>query len=517
MSPELRGLALVVGTTIKTAPLQSLLCLFETLGKVLAALSPLFVGIFAAAAVDRDLDRMLFAAVALVGSTAANTALQAVGVAARVRQMELLGHVFDAQIAELTARIPTLDHLETAHYLDKVQILRDNENVLGGALNTIINTVNTLAYAVSVLVVAVTADWRLSILIAVSAARMATTRWSVRWEKSAEEDSAEPSRLTRHLLDLTTSPAAGAEARVFGHRPELRRRIRDSVTTWRQPIARAASRKAALAAGHSTVFFVIAVLVLARMTQDALAGTVSLQSLVVAIGVLQGLQTISSSFAGVIGWIGQVARNCGRFIWLRDYATSFPAGRDEPPEHLSDGIRVEHLSYRYGDSQQDSLTDVSLHLRPGTVVAIVGENGSGKSTLVKLLAGLYRPTHGRILVDGQDLSALDPVAWRSRLAGAFQDHTQFEFTVQRSVGFGEVAVLDDRQRVDEALLAGAAEEVARALPNDVDTQLGTTWPGGVELSGGQWQRIAIARGMMRRRPLLLALDEPTSALDAATE
>lgn len=517
MSPELRGMALVLGTTIKTAPLQSLLCLFETLAKVLAALAPWFVGLFATAAVDRDLDGMVFAAVALVGSTAANIALQAVGVAARVRQMELLGHVFDAQIAELTARIPTLDHLETAQYLDKVQLLSDNENVLGGALNTIIVTINSFAYAVSVLIVAVTADWRLSILIALSAARMATTRFSVRWEQASEEESAAPGRLARHLLDLTTSSVAGAEARVFGHRQELRRRIGDSVFAWRQPIARAARRKAALAAGHSMLFFVTAVLLLARMTQDALAGTVSLQALVVAIGVLQGLQTLSASFDGVVGWIGQVARNCGRFIWLRDYATSFPAGSDEPPQRLSDGIRIEHLSYRYGDSQQDSLTDVNLHLRPGTVVAIVGENGSGKSTLVKLLAGFYRPTEGRILVDGQDVSELDPVAWRSRLAGAFQDHTRFEFTVQRSVGIGEVGVLDDRQRVDEALLAGAAEDVARALPNDVDTALGTTWPGGVELSGGQWQRIAIARGMMRHRPLLLALDEPTSALDATTE
>src|SRR4051794_27272405 len=117
MSPALRGVALVLGTTVRTSPAQSLLCLFETLGKIFAALSPLFVGMFVAAAVDRNLSGMLFAAVALVGSTAANTALQAVGVNARLRQMELLGHVFDAQIAELTARIPTLDHLETARYL----------------------------------------------------------------------------------------------------------------------------------------------------------------------------------------------------------------------------------------------------------------------------------------------------------------------------------------------------------------------------------------------------------------
>ncbi|MGZ0153314.1 ABC transporter ATP-binding protein [Kribbella sp. WER1] len=517
MSPAWRGVALVVGTTIKTSPAQSLLCLLETIGKVLAALTPLFVGIFAGAAVDRDLSRMVFAALALVGSTAANTALQAIGVNARVRQMELLGHVFDAQIADLTARIPTLDHLETAQYADKLQILRDNENVLGGALNTIINTLNTLAYAVSVLLVAITADWRLSVLVAIGAARLLTAGWSLRWDTAAEEASAAPGRLTHQLLELTASPTAGAEARVFGHQQELRRRVREAVAGWRRPIARADGRKAALAAVHSGVFFSTAILVLAWMTRDVLAGTVSVQSLVVAVGVLQGLQSVSSSFAGAVGGIGKVARNCGRFIWLRDYAASVVAGNELPPHQLDAGIRLEKVSYRYGGTQRASLTDVTLHLQPGSVVAIVGENGAGKSTLVKLLAGLHRPDTGRILVDGNDLSRLDPEAWRSRMSGAFQDHVRFEFTAQHAVGAGDVAVLDDRRRVRRAVVDGAAEEVVASLPAGLDTQLGTTWPDGVELSGGQWQRIAIARGMLRPAPLLLILDEPTSALDAITE
>lgn len=517
MSPALRGMALVLTTTVRTSPAQSLLCLLETLGKVLAASSPLFVGIFADAAVHRNLDRMLLAAIALVGSTAANTALQAVGVNARVRQMELLGHVFDAQVAELTARIPTLDHLESARYLDKLQILRDNENVLGGALNTMINTLNALAFAISVLLVAVTADWRLSILIALGTTRLITARWSLRWDKDAEERSASSGRLTRHLLELTTSPTAGAETRVFGHQYELRRQIGRAVTDWRRPIMRATSRKAVLAAAHTVLFFVTAIAVLAWMTRDALAGTVSLQSVVVAVAVLQSLQTVSSSFAGVVGGISKVGRNCARFIWLRDHAAGISTGREAPPSQLSDGIRIECLSYRYGDSQRDSLTDVDLQLPTGSVVAIVGESGAGKSTLVKLLSGLYRPAKGRILVDGQDLSALDPVAWRSRIAGAFQDYVRFEFTAQRSVGAGDIAVLDDRQRVHQALRDGAAEDVVAALPSELATQLGTTWTGGVDLSGGQWQRIAIARGMMRRTPLLLILDEPTSALDPVAE
>ncbi|TDW21686.1 ATP-binding cassette subfamily B protein [Kribbella kalugense] len=513
-------MARVLATAVRVSPWQSLLCLFETLGKVLAALSPLFIGVFAAGALKQDLRQMLCAAAALVGSTAANTALQAVGVNARVRQMELVGHTFDAQIAELTARIPTLDHLENASYLDKLQILRDNENALGGALNTLINTINTLAYAVSVLLVAVTADWRLLILIALGAARLLTARWSMRWEKAAEEAAAAPGRLTRHLIDLTVSPAAGAETRVFGHQSELRRRIRLAVVGWRRPTVRSTDRNSALAGANSVLFFATAVVLLGWMTRDAMAGTVSVQSLVVAVGVLQGLQSVSSSFVSAVGSLTKVGRNCARFLWLRDYADEVAAvhtGRRQPPDRLRDGIRIERLSFRYGDSARDSLTDISLDLPAGSVVALVGENGAGKSTLVKLLAGLYRPTGGRVLVDGVDLADLDLIGWRSRMSGAFQDHARFELTAQRSVGAGDLAVLDDPERVLRALHDAAAEDVVNALPAGLGTRLGTTWPGGVDLSGGQWQRLAIARGMMRQSPLLMVLDEPTAALDAATE
>ncbi|MGW7683110.1 ABC transporter ATP-binding protein [Kribbella sp. NPDC054772] len=520
MTRALRGMGLVLATAVRVGPWQSVLCLFETLGKVLAALSPLFIGIFAAGALAQDLGRMLFASAALVGSTAANTALQAVGVNARVRQLELVGHIFDARIAELTARIPTLDHLESARFHDELQILRDNENALGGALNTLLNTANTVAYAISVLLVAVAADSRLLILVAVGAARLFTAGWSMRWEKRAEKDSAAPGRLTRHLIDLATSPAGGAETRVFEHERELRVRIRGAAGRWRRPAVRSADRNAWLALANSSLFFVTAVVVLMWMTRDVLAGSVSVQSLVVAIGVLQGLQSVSSSFAGAIGSITKVGRNCARFLWLRDYAdeaTAAQTGRKTPPDRLSDGIRIEGLSFRYGESSRDSLTDITVDLPAGSVVALVGENGAGKSTLVKILAGLYRPIQGRALVDGCDLADLDLISWRSRMSGAFQDHARFELVAQRSIGSGDLAVLDDRERVQRALQDAAAEDLLAALPAGLDTQLGTTWPGGVDLSGGQWQRIAIARGMLRRSPLLLILDEPTAALDAATE
>ena len=151
------------------------------------------------------------------------------------------------------------------------------------------------------------------------------------------------------------------------------------------------------------------------------------------------------------------------------------------------------------------------------MVAIVGENGAGKSTLVKLLAQMYFPTRGRILVDDVPLAQIEPDAWRSRLAGAFQDFFRFELPAQQSIGVGDLPHLDDRDAADAAVGRAGADDVVRRLETGLETQLGPSWPGGVDLSHGQWQKVALARGFMRAAPLLLVLDEPTAALDAETE
>ena len=147
----------------------------------------------------------------------------------------------------------------------------------------------------------------------------------------------------------------------------------------------------------------------------------------------------------------------------------------------------------------------------------MGENGAGKTTLVKLLCRLYPPTRGRILVDGEDLAGITPVSWRERLAGAFQDFFRFELRAQQTVGLGDVARLDDVPAVRSAVDRAGANDVVEKLLAGLETQLGPSWPEGVDLSFGQWQKLALARGFMRDAPLVLVLDEPTAALDAETE
>jgi ATP-binding cassette subfamily B protein len=207
-----------------------------------------------------------------------------------------------------------------------------------------------------------------------------------------------------------------------------------------------------------------------------------------------------------------------RLAWLEDYAAFVAASADRPaPAGLHHGIRLERVSFAYPGTSRLALDDVSLSLPAGSVVAIVGENGAGKTTLVKLLAKMYEPTAGSIFVDDTSLTRIPAAEWRARLAGAFQDFFRFEFQARYTVGLGDLPRLDDERAVVAAIERAGASDVVSRLMSGLDTQLGATWPRGVEVSFGQWQKLALARGFMRDRPLLLVLDEPTAALDAETE
>jgi ATP-binding cassette subfamily B protein len=173
-----------------------------------------------------------------------------------------------------------------------------------------------------------------------------------------------------------------------------------------------------------------------------------------------------------------------------------------------EGITIDHVSYTYPGTGRPALSDVCVTLPAGSVVAIVGEYGSGKTTLVKLLEKFYRPDSGRIMVDALPLSSLDTAGWRARTTVAFQDFGRFHTTVRENVGLGDPAHLDDTSRVLAALDGH--------LPESLDTLLGRPL-GGIDLSEGQWQRLALARASMRRDPLLMILDEPTASLDAPSE
>lgn len=183
----------------------------------------------------------------------------------------------------------------------------------------------------------------------------------------------------------------------------------------------------------------------------------------------------------------------------------------------TDGIRFEQVSFTYPGSETPALKDVTLHIRPGESLAIVGENGSGKTTLIKLLTRLYKPTSGKITLEGLDLNDWDINTLRNKIGVIFQDFARYQLLVGENIGIGDVDDLSEDERIEEAARKGMAEEFVKDLPNAYQTQLGTWFKDGKELSGGQWQKIALSRAFMRNKADVLILDEPTAAIDARAE
>ncbi len=304
--------------------------------------------------------------------------------------------------------------------------------------------------------------------------------------------------------------------RVTGIGERLVRERRAAWERWYGPVGAARGTSAAWHALGWAIFgsAYVGAVVFVSSGLGASAGDVLL---VLAAG--SRLSAYIGATVGEIGFLrGIWLDGSRRMAWLEDYAASLVENAKAPaPARLAQGIRFDHVSFVYPGTERLVLDDVNFELRPGSVVALVGENGAGKSTLVKLLCRMYQPTRGRILVDGVELASIAPEPWRERMAGAFQDFFRFEFRARHSVGVGDVPRLDDAPAVEAAVGRAGASDLVAQLTAGLETQLGPSWPAGVDISFGQWQKLALARGFMREQPLVLVLDEPTAALDAETE
>jgi ATP-binding cassette subfamily B protein len=323
-------------------------------------------------------------------------------------------------------------------------------------------------------------------------------------------------RLARHLFEVATTASPGKEVRVAGIADRLVRERRQAWADGKQPIERA---RWASAGWHALAWAVFGASYVGAIVFVAYGLAAPAGDLLLTLAAGSRLSFYVGATVGELGFLrGIWMVGAKRLAWLEDYSRSIAAAGNEPaPDELREGIRFEHVSFAYPGTDRLALDDINLTLPTGTVVAVVGENGAGKSTLVKLLAKMYEPTSGAILVDGRPLSRVATSDWRARLAGAFQDFFRFEFRARQTVGLGDLPRLDDEPAVTAAVNRAGAEDVIARLGGGLDTQLGPTWPGGAEVSFGQWQKLALARGFMRERPLVLVLDEPTAALDAETE
>jgi len=230
----------------------------------------------------------------------------------------------------------------------------------------------------------------------------------------------------------------------------------------------------------------------------------------------QGQSAVSAILSAIGGMYEDNLYLSTLYEYLETPVVKAPPGRTSGPDP-SDGVRFENVVFTYPGSEQPALSGIDLHIRPGDSLALVGENGSGKTTLIKLLTRLYRPQQGRILLDGLDLAEWDEDALRQRIGVIFQDFARYQFLLGENIGVGDVRYFEDEERWREAAGKGMADAIVATLPKGYETQLGKWFKDGRELSGGQWQKIALARAFMRTEADILVLDEPTAAMDAAAE
>jgi ATP-binding cassette, subfamily B, bacterial len=517
---HLRAIWLVVSRAVRVSPWQSAVCLLETLGSFVVMLEPLFVTWLVVGAVRHDRSMLIWAVTAFVFSLTVNLFLTIVGNNARITQYERVGFWFDTEVSRLTSSLTTLEHLQSPEYLDRTQVLQDQQGLLGFAFNSVLNLMRNLVLAGGTLVLALVADPRMLLVVLAGIPAVASTRWTTRWQSAMDKASAEPSRRAKHLLGLSVDAGSGAELRVFGAQSWSRSATERATRGWLDLRAANTVRQSVLQSACTAFFFVVGTLVLAWLLHDTIAGNLGVSQFVLAATLTTRLQEVAGRLQWAANFLVRVSDNGGRYLWLESFARNDAAshtGLLTPPDRLSHGITTVGLGYTYPGAELPTLDEVTLDLPAGAVVALVGENGAGKSTLVGLLTGMLRPTEGRVLVDGVDLVDFDHTRWRARMSGAFQDYARLELTAQQSIGVGDVALIEEPDAALAALDRASATDVLAALPRGLPTQLGTRWEDGVELSSGQWQRLAIARGMMREEPLLLVLDEPTAALDAGTE
>jgi len=480
------------------------------------ALLALWMMLLANGVLRHDRNLALGAGIGLAASAVATWFLKVTSDRTQRRFRDRVAVALESHVAGLQASVATIAHHERPEYVDRLAMLRDQVFVLDHMYMSLFSTCGWILRLAVTVALLMSIHPALALLVAFAIPTVFTSSWRPGVERDVQEQATPANRLARHLFNTATTAPPGKEVRVTGIGEQLARQRREAWERWYRPVSGA---RWGTAAWHTLAWAIfgagyVGAVVFVSSVLKASPGQVLL---VLAAGAR--LSAYIGATVGEIGFLtGFWLDGSRRMAWLEDYAASLTEHADAPaPDRLVEGIRFEHVSFTYPGTERMVLDDVNLEFKPGSVVAIVGENGAGKSTLVKLLCRMYQPDKGRIVIDGRDLARIRAEDWRKRLAGAFQDFFRFEFHARRTVGIGDVGRIDHEPAVVAAVGRAGADDVVEHLASGLDTQLGPTWPNGVEVSFGQWQKLALARGFMREHPLLIVLDEPTAALDAETE
>ncbi len=471
------------------------------------------------AAIAHDASRVTGAAVAVAALTMAGLVAGHFGHVFYFELGEKVQLALERDLIDLSNGSAGLEHHERPDYADKLRVISQEIDWAGwNVMSMLFSTVGLgLGGLITAFLLSTLNPWLLLLPVFAIPSLVLGRRGEVVMGK-AREDAAPFTRRVRHVFRLTTDAGPAKELRACGLGEEMHRRQRDSWNDATRVLVRGEDRSAILQVAGQ-VFFAIAyigaTLLVVRdvVTHQGSVGDVVLvislasqvnQQVTQAVFLLVGLQRISGTLAN--------------FTWIRELVERDLPVADLPlPATIENGIRLRDVSFRYPGTERVVLGGVNLDLPAGKTVAIVGENGAGKTTLVKLLCRFYEQTEGAIELDGVDMRRFPLDAWRERIAAGFQDFTRFEFLAREVIGVGDLPKIDDDAAVSTALGRARGEDLLSRLDDGLHTQLGKSYADGTELSGGQWQKLALGRAMMRETPLLLILDEPTSALDAQAE
>jgi ATP-binding cassette, subfamily B, bacterial len=424
---------------------------------------------------------------------------------------------FEAELLQLVNGPPTIGHAERSDFADRLEVVRTDAGQIYWSFSIL---VGCLTLVLQIGLTAAILAWLAPVLLAVpvfAVPALLAGQWAQRVIDARREETAERRRLSRHLLSVFSSAGAAKEIRSFGLQRYLPAR---AAALWREISAaewRAEIRGMLASVGGQAVFALAYIGALLFLVARAISGHASIGDVLLVVALTGQINQQLSQVLGRVLALGQLSRAAGRFRWLREEADPARAGGTPPPARLERGIEFRDVTFTYPSADSPALTDVTVLLPAGTIIGLVGDNGSGKSTLLKLLAGMYQPSSGAVLVDGTDLADIDPAGWRSLMSAAFQDFQRLELIARESVGTGDLPRIEKTPVVAAAMARATDSDLIAALPGGLETQLGKSYGDGHELSGGQWQTVALARSMMRDVPLVLILDEPTASLDAHAE
>ena len=507
------------GTGWRAAPGLTVACVLVSLIGGLAAVSyPVGFRILIDHAISRDARGVAVGVVIISVTFALSWVLTSLSGVVTSLLTDRCNLYLAAETGRLTSTAATLDLLERPDYATEIEALTRDRRMLARAIGQVLSLIQVGIQVVAILVL-VALIYPLVLLVPLLAIAPAVAdRRAARMQKSSDDALAEKRRLQTQLFGLTTGSGPARELRSFdatGAVLDRHARLHAEINAETMRTARSAALWASLGWLVYAAGFVVGI---ALLVLRAVHGLASPGEVVEVIGLVRRAQRQVSTASDGSTSFATAVRTAGRMRWLARYVQGGPRPQVSAPVpgRLAQGIRLEGIGFTYPLGGKQALRDVTVTLPAGATVALVGDNGAGKTTLVKLLTGLYRPTEGRITVDGADLAHLEAAEWRSRAAGTFQDFLNLQMLVREGVGVGDLPRIEDRAAVGAALGRADATTVAEALPDGIETLVGR-FVGGRELSGGQWQRLALARGLMREDPLVVVLDEPTSSLDAHAE